>query len=782
LNLTKGIGGFFFTLALFLSLSGRVYAWTWDLALTRYASARQIAVQSDGKMVIGGDFDFVGRVRRAGLARLHVDGSLDSSYQPTLRKALRGISGVGDDLLVATGHGSEFLLQRFHRDGSRDTGFMSRVFEVGFSPSENDPYSFPAKLLPSGKILLVGAVTHSTSPAQLGLLLLNPDGTLDESFHPPNFSLAMEFSVELSGSILVVSGQGLDSALLRIDGNTGEVRASFPIRFAKSVYALRSGKFLVTGNLPNGRKINRYQSNGSIDETYAFNTGQDLWRSPCQLRDGRFIWLGSPTMLLSPEGELIAEWSSADDFNPNYGAIAETADGKIVYSAYPVAGTEPRLATHGLLRRSLDGTLDASFQVTGGLMRGPPDHGFSDERLESYYGLGDSLYLHGPFNYMNGTNTGGFVRLRSDRSIDWPFNNNIRAQALAPDHLTVEYTEQQTLLVGSRVRLSADGEPILNFPGVDTCITSVASLPLLNGASIHNYRYGGPCTIHGAGGTYSSYRSSNGAEIKALELTQDGLFPPIFSQPVAAAVPAATPGKFLIGGAFTSVNGVRATNLALITPAGDVDPSFSVSEYVQTPAFLFKNRDEFIGVVEDFTTYPRSFYRLDQQGRVLQKTEFPASIVTVQKALFSPKGQLIILSRGYEPDLLIAVFDLDGTLVRDMRLPYTFSDYHGASGTLSPEGDLLVAGSYFGNDSNAWTGIARISAAELTGLRLDLSRAGISPSLSIRAPAGASIGLYESENLKTWQRNRVLTIPAEGRIVLSIDTPSGSKYFKAQFE
>jgi len=48
------------------------------------------------------------------------------------------------------------------------------------------------------------------------------------------------------------------------------------------------------------------------------------------------------------EGDLSLVSPSANDFDPNYGAIAEMADGKVAYSAYEPVSTQPRMATHGV--------------------------------------------------------------------------------------------------------------------------------------------------------------------------------------------------------------------------------------------------------------------------------------------------------------------------------------------------------------------------------------------------------------------------------------------------
>jgi hypothetical protein len=303
----------------------------------------------------------------------------------------------------------------------------------------------------------------------------------------------------------------------------------------------------------------------------------------------------------------------------------------------------------------------------------------------------------------------------------------------------------------------------------------------LNGASILNYRYSGPCSVREAG-LFSVYRDAFGNRIKEITLKHDGIFPELFSRTVQAAVPAATSGKFLIGGEFTSVNEVHATNLALMTAAGDVDRSFTLGEYVPPPRFLFRRGDEFIAVFDDFSGSAPGFYRVDQQGHVILRKDFPESIISAEHAVLDPRGELVILTRDSNPGLLISVLDLDGALVRQLRIPYTFSDYQRPNAAMSPDGDLLVTGWYLADEANSWTGIARIPALELTPLRLDSLIINGDRSLSVRAPSGTTIGIYSSDDLQSWIRERAVVISAERRASVTINSTDGMKFFRAQLE
>jgi hypothetical protein len=65
------------------------------LSLDVNAGVRSVAVQPDGKMVIGGSFESINNVSRRRLARLAPDGTLDLSYNPDAAMNIEyGVSSV----------------------------------------------------------------------------------------------------------------------------------------------------------------------------------------------------------------------------------------------------------------------------------------------------------------------------------------------------------------------------------------------------------------------------------------------------------------------------------------------------------------------------------------------------------------------------------------------------------------------------------------------------------------------------------------------------------------
>jgi uncharacterized delta-60 repeat protein len=106
----------------------------------------------DGRIIIGGTFDRVGSVLCAYLARLHPDGSLDTSFRPRLDARVRTLALQADGSIIAGGDFTEVndvarnRLVRISSDGSLD---------VTFDPNAGDRVSSVA-LAKDGRLLVCG--------------------------------------------------------------------------------------------------------------------------------------------------------------------------------------------------------------------------------------------------------------------------------------------------------------------------------------------------------------------------------------------------------------------------------------------------------------------------------------------------------------------------------------------------------------------------------------------------------------------------------------------------
>ncbi|MBK8875134.1 MAG: delta-60 repeat domain-containing protein [Bacteroidetes bacterium] len=92
-----------------------------------------IAIQSDGKIIVGGSFNRYGGITRAGIARLHIDGTLDLSFDPKLNRviAINSIAIQTDNKILIGGsfgvlNSRNTNLTRLNMDGSIDASFNTR--------------------------------------------------------------------------------------------------------------------------------------------------------------------------------------------------------------------------------------------------------------------------------------------------------------------------------------------------------------------------------------------------------------------------------------------------------------------------------------------------------------------------------------------------------------------------------------------------------------------------------------------------------------------------------
>jgi len=160
-----------------------------------------IAVQKDGKAVIGGLFAAVNGVQRQNLARLNPDGSLDREF---ISQAVMGPNGVvaavivlpdggilagGDFNTVGNLHRADLV--KFHADGTADAGFGAQEGGVATNGSVA-----ALALRPDGSIVVGGNFTTFYGKPRRGIALLNADGSVAEG---PKQAAALSGSVAALG-------------------------------------------------------------------------------------------------------------------------------------------------------------------------------------------------------------------------------------------------------------------------------------------------------------------------------------------------------------------------------------------------------------------------------------------------------------------------------------------------------------------------------------------------------------------------------------------------------
>ncbi len=265
-----------------------------------------VKTQKDGKIVVAGSTDFQNPQSDFAVARYNADGSLDNTW---------GIGGLvttdfgGSDLcgpIVIQKNGkivvsgvvgpqttSDFALARYNTDGSLDLSFGIGG-KVTTSFSDNADFGASMAIQKDEKLVVAG-IASILSNATFAVARYNNDGSLDAtfgvggkvttSFGANSSSLGLAVVIQKDGKIVVagsvedterdfaVARYNVDGSLDNTFGNGGLVRTSFGLSGsgARGMAIQKNGKIVVVGSSGDNHTLIRYNTDGSLDNT--FGTG-----------------------------------------------------------------------------------------------------------------------------------------------------------------------------------------------------------------------------------------------------------------------------------------------------------------------------------------------------------------------------------------------------------------------------------------------------------------------------------------------------------------------------
>jgi len=252
---------------------------------------RSLQIQSDGKIVVGGEFTSYNGVPVNRIVRLNADGSIDSSFNigTGFNATVSCIVIQSDEKIVIGGSfslfngSSAFRIIRLNVNGIPDNTFITGT---GFSLCVN------SLCLQSGGKIVVGGVFESyNGTTRNRIARLNSNGSLDTSFDPGlgfnNIVCAIESH---SSQKLIVGGfftsfNGIQRNRIAILNSDGSLDISFdpgtgfknnPVDAVYSISRQFDGRIIVGGwfhfyNEGVANRIVRLHVNGSIDNS--FNPG-----------------------------------------------------------------------------------------------------------------------------------------------------------------------------------------------------------------------------------------------------------------------------------------------------------------------------------------------------------------------------------------------------------------------------------------------------------------------------------------------------------------------------
>ncbi len=331
--------------------------------------ANAIAIRPNGKIITAGyAFNAVNSASNNDFALVgyNADGSLDYTFGNNavvktdfLTNSIEEIKAIAiqpDGKIVAAGTTgistlSNYAIVRYLADGSGLDLTFGTGGRVTIDISSTQDYVSGIVVQPDGKIV-VGGSTVNGANADFSIIRLNPNGTLDTSFDGDG-----KVTTSMGASYNISSGIGLQA----------------------------DGKIVLAGYVAGNFGVVRYNTNGSLDNTFDADGKVNITIGPSSNEgvfglviqpDGKILVSGNTNFAgtndfavirLNIDGTLDTGFgnggkfwidinTNSEDFNPS---ITLHASGKIV-----LAGTI-NTGTIGLCRLNANGTLDTGFDTDG---------------------------------------------------------------------------------------------------------------------------------------------------------------------------------------------------------------------------------------------------------------------------------------------------------------------------------------------------------------------------------------------------------------------------------
>ena len=707
-----------------------------DLSFTGGAGANGavscMAVQKDGKILIGGDFTSYNGNTCGNIIRLNIDGTPD----PSFNEGQAGADGKVSAILPAEGGsiviGGDFTsyngrpcgrIARLYADGSPDLSF-----NAGLAGADNSVNCLGVQS--DGLIIAAGRFgSYNGSPCS-AVIRIESDGSQDISFNhngtgPDNAveALAVERDDRIMlGGRFTAYNDIRCNFITRLDRD-GDVDRKFnsakpeeygmmspgasqsaPAGADNTVYTIavdNDGSALIGGDFTsyNGKARGRFarlNSDGTLDESFdAAGTGAD--GRVCGagvLSDGSLIVGGRFTHYDGAASNCIARLRSDGSVDSSFRSSGPGAEGSVNGIAIVeddriiAAGSFNSFnSSRRLIKLSQDGTADPSFKTGAGA---------DSDILSSAAQADGSILIAGRLTAFNGVPCGHIARIGSDGAVDGTFNPG--GAGADGDVYTVKVLGSGMILIGGPftsyngvhcghiARLDAEG----NLDATFNAGRSGAGGP---GSYIGTIApaYDGEMMIGGRFSAYNGLTCGNIARLNAdgtpnllFNNGKEGFNNDVYSIALTDG------GRIIAGGAFTSYGGAICNYMTRLEGDGRLDPSF--------------NRDG-AGPDNIVVTLSRSY-----DGRLMAGGAFTSYNDT-------PCGRIVLLNNDGTPD---AAFNSGGAGADDTITCIDAVSYE----------SITIAGSF-----KSYNGFACGSAA-----RLDSS--GRPDSAFNRGGAGADDTVY----------------------------------------
>lgn len=512
-----------------------------------------IAVQPDGAIVIGGLFTAVGGVARQNLARLQPNGALDSTFASDANGKVGGILLRPDNKAVVVG--------TFTRIQGVDRSAVARIHANGAVDTDfNTGVSLPFVGTINNQVGAFGDPVPGAEPIVAdsdGRLLIAPFGTL-QRLHP-NGARDLSFEPDVA--------PGPNSSVGRV------ARSS-------------AGGYLISGNFSrvgatSAPGVTRLADTGLHDSTFNAGLGGVSFCS-LEQTDGAVLIGQAPSVIdgVARGGLVRVNKNGNPDatFNAGVGgsftALAEQSDGKIVVLRDPVAHALGELAPNTVTRLNANGSVDPTFQeatIDGVFMTAA---GFARVLIDQ----NGKIVVWGRFSKINGQTVANVARLNANGTVDQTFQLSVSASSGVT---AVTHQADGKIILGDEhgyvARFNVNGSrdsaffDAGYFWGGVNCLAMAPDGKIIVGGSFDVFE------------TFVDFLETTPAytvQRNVARLNSDGTLDLSFAQGTGADGPVydaivQTGGKIILAGDFTQFDRHDRNYVARLNSDGSLDKTFS---------------------------------------------------------------------------------------------------------------------------------------------------------------------------------------------------------------
>ena len=559
-----------------------------------------VAVQADGKILIGGSFANIGGVNHRSIARLNANGTLDATFNADTDGRVQVIKELSDHSILIGGTFSYVnnkpasYLVKLKPDGTTDTSFNMRPNAPVLAILEQSD----GKIVVGGQFTTMKLPSDETTTTRNYLARINADGTLDANFNPMANGAVYALQLAKDGSSIYAGG-----AFTQLVPNNKDPFARY--------------------------SLVRLHADGTVDKDFLVSTNANV-NDLALASDGSLVFAGSFTFVASPVDTYprfrIAKVSDAGVVDTTFDPAANAAISHVLATGdqFLLVGRFTNLAPNGgasatrnyIARINADGTLDPAFDVRVDNQAGNEVTAVATQASDQ------SIIFAGTFNTVQPGGAASpvarnrLVRVTSAGALDTTLNVDITGQAspvirsIGVDVdgsvlVTGSFSDYNGAIGASVARFYADSSPDLSFsanvtgqvnafatlPSTGSVATQMQGFAAFTPTAVLDESFSPSAADQISGAVYTMALDASGRLLLGGSFTypsdrstivylarysrtgvRDTTFKPVFNG-LVTCMAVQSDGRILVGGSFTTVNGNTQKYFARLNADGTLDTS-----------------------------------------------------------------------------------------------------------------------------------------------------------------------------------------------------------------